>query len=218
MHHKSGNERKYLTCEMIVFINSSDALKYIISNEQYDHEDISNFKKWIEENKFKVKPNPSDAPVKLPSNAVVVESPEAGQEKKKVKTKKMIKKSPKEKKTPERRKEKLEPTKQSPSLSDEIKSEFAKSFTPQKKQRVNAKKSETVEKKRKRAEIESIGQKEMDLQDLLPPGWKFKRNKNGDDFTFTTSDKKTLVGSDSVIEFMSSSKAFFAQDIENVIQ
>jgi len=121
---------------VIVFTNSSDALKYIISNEQYEDEDISNFKKWVEENKFKVKPNLSDALIKLPSNAVVVESPEAGQEKKKVKTKKTIKKSPKEreKKTPERRKEKLEPPKQSPSLSDEIKSEFAKSFTPQKKQ------------------------------------------------------------------------------------
>ena len=105
------------------------------------------------------------------------------------------------------------PIKKSHSLADEIKSEFAKNFTPQKKPRV--KKSETAEKKRKRVESSEL---EMDLEDLLPPGWKFKRNRNDDDFTFTTSARKILVGSDAVIEFMSSSKTFFAQDIENFIQ
>merc|ERR1719186_600287 len=45
MNHKSGNERKYLTGEMIVFINSSDALKYIISNDNYDDKDVENFNK-----------------------------------------------------------------------------------------------------------------------------------------------------------------------------
>jgi len=213
MNHKSGNEKKYLTGEMIVFINSSDALKYIISNDQYDDKDIENFKKWIEENKFKVKPNLSEVPIKLPPNAIIVD-PEAEKKKKEAakKMKEQSKKSPKEKKTPARPKETV-PIKKSPSLADEIKSEFAKSFTPQKKPRV--KKSETTEKKRKRVESSEL---EMDLEDLLPPGWKFKRNRNDDDFTFTTSARKILVGSDAVIEFMSSSKAFFAQDIENFIQ
>merc|ERR1719341_674516 len=213
MSHKSGNEKKYLTGEMIVFINSSDALKYIISNDQYDDKDIENFKNWIEENKFKVKTNLCEVPIKLPPNAIIVD-PEAENKKKEAskKIKELSKKSPKEKKTPVRPKETLPNTK-SPSLADEIKSEFAKNFTPQKKPRV--KKLETTEKKRKRVESSEL---EMDLEDLLPPGWKFKRNRNDDDFTFTTSARKILAGSDAVIEFMSSSKAFFAQDIENFIQ
>jgi len=213
MNHKSGNEKKYLTGEMIVFINSSDALKYIISNDQYDDKDIDNFKKWIEENKFKVKAL-CGVPIKLPPNAIIVD-PEAEKNKKEAskKMKELNKKPSKEQKSPVRLKEKL-PVKKSPDLVDEIKSEFAKNFTPTPKKKQKVKKSETAEKKRKRVESEQ----EMDLQDLLPPGWKFKRNKNDDDFTFTTSARKTLVGSDAVIEFMSSSNAFFAQDIENFIQ
>ena len=99
-------------------------------------------------------------------------------------------------------------------MADQIKSEFAKNFTPVKKPRAK-KQSETAEKKKKRGK--STG-KDLDLEDLLPPGWKFKRNKTDDDFTFTTSARQSLVGSDDVIEFMSSSKSFSAQDIENFIQ
>jgi len=215
MNHKTGNEKKYLTCEMIVFINSSDALKYIVSNEQYDDEDVGNFRKWIQENKLKVKTNSSDDPIKLPPNAVIVEPDQENKEetKKSSEKEKLIKlnvKASKEKKIKrERQKEKMV-TDQSPSLADEIKSEFAKSFSPQKKSKVKK-----LEKKRKRAD--SSGQ-EVDLQDLLPQGWKFKKNKINDDFTFTTNTRKTLIGSDSVIEFMSSSRAFVAQDIENFIQ
>ena len=217
MNHKTGNEKKYLTCEMIVFINSSDALKYIVSNEQYDDKDVGNFRKWIEENKLKVRTNSVDATIKLPPNAVVVEPDEEHKQGKmknsgeKETTKKLNVLTPKEKKiVPEKQKEKLA-IKQSPSLADEIKSEFAKSFSPQKKSKVKK-----AEKKRKRADSSS-GQ-ELDLQDLLPKGWNFKKNKVNDDFTFTTSSRKTLIGSDSVIEFMSSSRAFVAQDIENFIQ
>jgi len=214
MQHKTGNEKKYLTCEMIVFINSSDALKYIVSNEQYDDKDISNFRKWIEENKLKVKTNSIDDPIKLPPNAVIVDPDEEKKEETKKSSEKekpkKTPKTPKEKKiAPEKQKEKMV-INQSPSLADEIKSEFAKSFSPQKKPKVKK-----LEKKRKRTD--SSGQ-ELDLQDLLPQGWKFKKNKINDDFTFTTSSRKTLVGSDSVIEFMSSSRAFVAQDIENFIQ
>jgi len=208
MNLKSGNEKKYLTCEMIVFINSSDALKYIVSNDHYDDKDIENFKLWIEEHKFEVKTNTFDAQIKLPPNAVIVE-PE--QEKKR--SKNLREKLPKEKKkTPKKQKEKMS-IEQSPSLVDEIKSEFSKNFSPLKKSK--SKKLESSEKKRKRA---SSSKEELGLLDLLPQGWKFKRNKNKDDFIFTTSNRKSLVGSDAVIEFMSSSKAFVAQDIENFIQ
>merc|ERR1711915_6609 len=51
MIHDSGNDYKYLTGEMIVFLNSSDALKYIVSCDQYDDKDIENFRKWIDEKK-----------------------------------------------------------------------------------------------------------------------------------------------------------------------
>jgi len=211
MNHKSGNERKYLTGEMIVFINSSDALKYIISNDNYDDKDVENFKKWIEENKFKVKTNLIEAPIKLPPNAIIVE-PEA-EKKKKNESNKTKEANKKAKKSPVETNEIL-PVKKSSNLADQIKSEFAKNFTPVKKPRAK-KQSETAEKKKKRGK--STG-KDLDLEDLLPPGWKFKRNKTDDDFTFTTSARQSLVGSDDVIEFMSSSKSFSAQDIENFIQ
>eukprot|EP00092_Neocalanus_flemingeri_P024064 GFUD01026103.1.p1 GENE.GFUD01026103.1~~GFUD01026103.1.p1 ORF type:complete len:315 (-),score=121.98 GFUD01026103.1:3-926(-) len=215
MNHKSGNEKKYLTGEMIVFINSSDALKYIISNDSYDDKDIENFKKWIEDNKFKVKMNLSEAPIKLPPNAIIVD-PEVEKKKRELskKTKEPSKKSPNKAREPKISPEKTKEVKKSPSLADEIKSEFAKKFTPVKKPK-GKKQTEVPEKKRKRGKSSGM---DLDLEDLLPPGWTFKRNKNDDDFTFTTSARKALVGSDAVIEFMSSSKAFFAQDIENFIQ
>merc|ERR1712179_346197 len=130
MNHKTGNEKKYLTCEMIVFINSSDALKYIVSNEQYDDKDISNFRKWIEENKLKVKTNSIDDSIKLPPNAVIVDPDEEKKEEtKKSSEKEKPKKTPKTQKekqiVPEKQKEKIA-INQSPSLADEIKSEFAR--------------------------------------------------------------------------------------------
>jgi len=214
MDHKSGNEKKYLTGEMIVFINSSDALKYIISNDSYDDQDVENFKKWIEENKFKVKTNFGEALVKLPPNAVIVDPETEKKRKETIKKAKTESKKSYEKslKSPVQRKESLL-LNSPPSLEDEIKSEFAKTFTPVKKTPKMKKKSET-EKKKKKVKTGL----DIDLEDLLPPGWKFKRNRNDEDFTFTTNARQVLVGSDAVIEFMSSSKAFFAQDIENFIQ
>merc|ERR1711915_537050 len=76
-------------------------------------------------------------------------------------------------------------------------------------------KSNSEEKKRRAKSTPDV---DPSTANLLPPGWKYIRNKNSDDYTFITSSRKSLAGSDAVIEFMSSSKSYVAQDIENFIQ
>ena len=208
MIHDSGNDYKYLTGEMIVFLNSSDALKYIVSCDQYDDKDIENFRKWIDEKKQSDQTSNFTGCSKDSISKNFLTGQEFGNAKENP-SKKSDGSEKINQMSTDVKEQRVKPT----SLAAEIKAELAKNCTPQKVQR--ARKSNSEEKKRRGKSTPDI---DPSTASLLPPGWKYKRNKNSDDFTFITSSRKSLAGSDAVIEFMSSSKSYVAQDIENFIQ